>query len=106
MTFMELEKIYIGTGRKSDARTLVACLLDAYDEGNSTIDIDTAIVLTGLKLTNISAVSKRLAGGDVLELWYRDTSTDSQELSTVSKPRWSKPYYKLSTNILTLFRRS
>lgn len=105
MTFMQLERILLETGRKSDGRVLIAYLLDSYDAGMSDSEADAVMLETGLKKTNISAVAKKLSDAGVVDLLYLDTRTEGSQLSAVRNGRWSKPYYRLTALMLSLYRR-
>jgi len=106
MTFMQLEKILLETGRKSDGRALIAYLLDSYDAGVTDIEADSIEAETGLKKTNISAVAKKLSEAKVIEILYLDTSVEGSTLSALRNGRWSKPFYRLTPQILSLYRRA
>jgi len=105
MTFMQLEKIIIGTGRKSDGRSFLACLLDAYDAGVTEVDAGVIETETGLQKTNISAVAKKLCEAGVIDILYLDTSVEGATLSALRNGRWSQPFYRLAVPLLQLYRR-
>lgn len=106
MTFMQLENIFLETGRKSDGRALVAYLLDSFDAGVCDIDAEDVVRETGLKKTNVSAVAKKLNEAEVIEIQYLDTTVENASLSLLRNGRWSKPFYRLAPHILSLYRRS
>ncbi|MCC3705603.1 hypothetical protein LLR08_24005 [Rouxiella badensis] len=105
MTFMELEKIFLDSGRKSDGRALIAYLLDSFDAGVTDIDAESIEEKTGLKKSNISAVAKKLSEANVINILYLDTSVEDSTLTAIRNGRWSKPFYNLTPQILSLYRR-
>lgn len=105
MTFIQLEKIILDTGRKSDGRSLLACLLDAYDAGLAHVDAGLVEAETGLQKTNISAVAKKLSEAGVIDILYLDTSVEGAVLSAIRNGRWSQPFYRLAEPLLQLYRR-
>lgn len=105
MTFMQLEKIILDTGRKSDGRSFLACLLDAYDTGVTDVDAGVIEAETGLKKTNISAVAKKLSEAGVIDIMYLHTSVEGAALSALRNGRWSQPFYRLAVPLLQLYRR-
>ncbi|MBU9818610.1 hypothetical protein J1782_01730 [Rahnella sp. BCC 1045] len=106
MTFMQLERIFLETGRKSDGRAFIAYLLDSFDAGVTDLDAESVEAETGLKKTNISAVAKKLSEANVIDILYLDTSVENSTLSALRNGRWSKPYYRLTPQILSLYRRT
>lgn len=105
MTFRELDKIIIATGRKGDAQLLLSLLLDSFDNGVECVDIDTVMAETGLKNPNVSAVTNKLKDLGALTILYKDMRSEDGIFSEVRNGRWSKAYYKLPQSILQLYRR-
>lgn len=106
MTFLELDRILKDTGRNGYAASMLACLLDAFDSGETLLGKESVASIIGITNTNVAAVARRFAESGVIEILYCDKRAEHLTYSTISNGRWSTPYYQLTPVILSLYRRT
>ncbi len=106
MTFLELDRILKDTGRIGYATSMLACLLDAFDRGETILEKETVASLIDITDTNVAAVARRLAESGVIEILYCDKRADKPTYSTISNGRWATPYYQLTSKVLKAYRRA
>ena len=109
MRFSELEIIITSSGRRSIASMLVAYLLDAFDNGADGVDLDFFQSETGYIRTNITQVASYLKEQGIISIYYYRDSIDKDNREYIENNifgRWAKQHYKLTTDILNLYKRS
>jgi len=104
-TFSEVEEALSKTGRRSYAGVVLACLLDAYDQGKAQLEKREVVALTGITDTNVAAVARRLEEQGIIDILYWDTKAESPVFSSLRNGPWSIPYYRLTSPVLQLHRR-
>ncbi|MBB1584705.1 hypothetical protein [Serratia sp. OS31] len=104
-TFTEVEEALSKTGRRTYAGAVLACLLDAYDQGKTELDKREVVLLTGIAETNIAAVARRLEEQGIIEILYWDTKAENPFLSSLRNGPWSIPFYRLTPAVLQLHHR-
>lgn len=104
-TFSEVEEALSKTGRRSYAGVVLACLLDAYDQGNTELEKREVVSRTGIAETNVAAVARRLEEQGIISILYWDTKAESPILSSLRNGPWSIPFYRLTSSVLQLHRR-
>lgn len=105
MTYMEFETLFASVSRKNEARIMLAMLLDGFDTDNCTVALDDIVDKSNLQKSNLSNAAKSLKDLGLIEIFYKNTKSDSDELSAERNANWSKPYYKLTNAVLSLNKR-
>ena len=105
MTFAELDRILKDTGRKGYAFSMLACLFDAHDRGEVLVEKGRVVTKIEITDTNVAAVARRLEEFGVIEILYWDNKAEFPDFSKLPNGRWSTPFYKLTPDVLELFRR-
>lgn len=104
-TFTEVEAALSRTGRRTYAGAVLACLLDAYDNGSTELEKREVVARTGIVETNVAAVARRLEEQGIITILYWDTKAENPVLSSLRNGPWSVPFYRLTPAVLQLHRR-
>ncbi|RLM11779.1 hypothetical protein BIY27_12120 [Gibbsiella quercinecans] len=104
-TFSALEAALSKTGRRTYAGAVLACLLDAYDQGKTQLEKREIVTLTEIAETNVATVARRLEEQGIIDILYWDTKAPNPVLSSLRNGPWSIPFYRLTPAILALYRR-
>lgn len=106
MNFQELDSCIAGSGRRSIASALIAYILDALDDGQDGVDLDTFQSHTRFVRNNVTRVASYLQiCGIIHVLYYRDGTAERQYELVNNYGRWAKQHYKLSASVKELYRR-
>ncbi|MRT15198.1 hypothetical protein GJV07_23320 [Enterobacteriaceae bacterium RIT711] len=106
MTFTELDSLIAGSGRRSIASSLIAHILDALDDGQEGLDLDTFQNSTHFVRNNVTAVANYLQSHGVIGvLYYRDDNGVRHYANENNYGRWAKQHYRPSPSLLRLYRR-
>lgn len=109
MTFSGLEKTITSSGRRSISSSLLAYLLDAFDNGFDGIDLDLFQSNTGYVRTNITQVANYLKDKGIILIYYYRDQGDKNNRDYIEENifgRWGKQHYKLTSDVLRLYRRN
>lgn len=106
MTFQELDACIAGSGRRSIASALIAFILDALDDGQDGVDLDTFQSYTRFVRNNVTTVASYLQLHGIIHiLYYRDGAAERQYESVNNYGRWAKQHYRPSEALIQLHRR-
>ncbi|BBW19533.1 MULTISPECIES: hypothetical protein [Enterobacteriaceae] len=106
MTFQELDACIAGSGRRSIASALIAFILDALDDGQDGVDLDTFQSHTHFVRNNVTTVASYLQLHGIIHiLYYRDGAAERQYESVNNYGRWAKQHYRPSEALIQLHRR-
>ncbi|EMD4714970.1 hypothetical protein VQ335_004752 [Salmonella enterica] len=106
MTFQELDACIAGSGRLSIASALIAFILDALDDGQDGVDLDTFQIHTRFVRNNVTTVASYLQLHGIIHiLYYRDGVAERQYESVNNYGRWAKQHYRPSETLIQLHRR-
>lgn len=106
MTFQELDACIAGSGRRSIASALIAFILDALDDGQDGVDLDTFQSHTHFVRNNVTTVAGYLQLHGIIHiLYYRDGAAERQYESVNNYGRWAKQHYRPSEALIQLHRR-
>lgn len=106
MTFQELDACIAGSGRRSIASALIAFILDALDDGQDGVDLDTFQSQTRFVRNNVTTVASYLQLHGIIHiLYYRDDAAERQYESVNNYGRWAKQHYRPSEALIQLHRR-
>lgn len=109
MKFSELEIIITSSSRRSIASMLVAYLLDAIDNGTDGVDLDFFQSETGYIRTNITPVANYLKEQGIILIYYYRHNVDISNREYIEDNifgRWAKQHYKLTSDVLNLYKRN
>ncbi|EMF07171.1 hypothetical protein [Serratia marcescens] len=104
-TFTEVDAALARTRRRTYAGAVLACLLDAYDKGNTELEKREVVARTGIVDTNVAAVVRRLEEQGIINILYWDTKAENPVFSSLRNGPWSIPFYRLTPPVLKLHRR-
>ncbi len=105
MTFMEFENKFSVVVRKTEGRSLLAFLLDEFDRGTFIVSVDSIVEATGHRKPNVYAAANVLKEQGLLQVLYKSDNDEHADFTEVGKGRWSSPFYKLPTELLSLYGR-
>lgn len=106
MTFQELDACIAGSGRRSIASALIAFILDALDDRQDGVDLDTFQSNTRFVRNNVTTVASYLQLHGIIHiLYYRDGAAERQYESVNNYGRWAKQHYRPSEVLKQLYRR-
>ncbi|CAD5741963.1 hypothetical protein WAC87_002868 [Shigella flexneri] len=107
MTFQELDACIAGSGRRSIASALIAFILDAFDDGQDGVDLDSFQSQMRFVRNNVTTVANYLQRQGVLHiLYYRDGAAERQYETVNNYGRWAKQHYRPSQALIQLHRRN
>ncbi|EIC8564077.1 TPA: hypothetical protein KW991_003848 [Escherichia coli] len=107
MTFQELDACIVGSGRRSIASALIAFILDAFDDGQDGVDLDSFQSQMRFVRNNVTTVANYLQRHGVLHiLYYRDGAAERQYETVNNYGRWAKQHYRPSQALIQLHRRN
>jgi hypothetical protein len=109
MTFIELDSLIADSGRRSIASSLIACLVDALDQGIDGLDLDVFQTQTSFIRNNITRVAGYLQSQGLIKiLYYREPDeTGLRAFAEINVyGRWARQHYQLTPVLKALYRRS
>lgn len=106
MTFQELNACVAGSGGRSIASALIAFILNALDDEQDRVDLDTFQCHTRFVRNNVTTVASYLQLHGVIHvLYYRDGAAECEYERVNNYGRWAKQHYRPSLALLQLHRR-
>lgn len=106
MTFQEIDVCIAGSGRRSIASALIAYILDALDNRQDGIDLDSFLRHTHFVRNNVTTIASYLQQHGIIHvLYYRYGAAERQYESVNNYGRWAKQHYRPSLVLIQLYRR-